>query len=32
MKPGIQFMGTISYGEDHESALGKLKKLIATGA
>ncbi len=31
MKPGNQFMGTISYGEDHESALGKLKKLIATG-
>ncbi|HAT86437.1 SCO family protein [Cohaesibacter gelatinilyticus] len=32
MKPGNQFMGTISYGEDHESALGKLKKLIAAGS
>lgn len=29
MKPDNQFMGTISYGEEHESALGKLKKLIS---
>ncbi|MCV6601917.1 MAG: SCO family protein [Cohaesibacter sp.] len=30
MKQNNEFMGTISYGEDHESALGKLQKLIAT--
>lgn len=30
MKPGNEFMGTISYGEEHESAIGKLKRLIAT--
>ncbi|MCV6574800.1 MAG: SCO family protein [Cohaesibacter sp.] len=30
MKQNNEFMGTISYGEAHESALGKLQKLIAT--
>lgn len=29
MKPGSDFMGTISYGESHDSAVAKLRKLIA---
>ena len=31
MKKGNDFMGTISFGEDQESAIGKLRKLIASG-
>ncbi len=30
MKPGNEFMGTISYGEAHDSAVGKMRKLLAT--
>ncbi|WP_319530081.1 SCO family protein [uncultured Cohaesibacter sp.] len=30
MKQGNVFSGTIAYGEDHDNAVGKLRKLIAT--
>ena len=30
MKKGNEFMGTISYGEEHVDAIAKLKKLIAS--